>query len=125
MRTENVDITGSLAYSVAELATRLGCKGIVAPTITGYTAKKMSRFRPSCSIIAISPDVNTVKSLKLHFGVYPVLIKELKSLDSTIDKSREIALKHLDLVEGDNIVVTGGYPFSKTKHTNFIKIEEI
>lgn len=125
MRTENVDITGSLAYSVAELATRLGCKGIVAPTITGYTAKKMSRFRPSCSIIAISPDVNTVKSLKLHFGVYPVLIKELKSLDSTIDKSREIALKYLDLVEGDNIVVTGGYPFSKTKHTNFIKIEEI
>lgn len=125
MRTENVDITGSLAYSVAELATRLGCKGIVAPTITGYTAKKMSRFRPGCSIIAISPDVNTVKSLKLHFGVYPVLIKELKSLDSTIDKSREIALKYLDLVEGDNIVVTGGYPFSKTKHTNFIKIEEI
>lgn len=125
MRTENVDITGSLAYSVAELATRLGCKGIVAPTITGYTAKKMSRFRPSCSIIAVSPDVNTVKSLKLHFGVYPVLIKELKSLDSTLDKSREIALKYLDLVEGDNIVVTGGYPFSKTKHTNFIKIEEI
>lgn len=125
MRTENVDTTGSLAYSVAELATRLKCKGIIAPTITGYTAKKMSRFRPSCPIVAISPDINTVKSLKLHFGVYPVLIKELKSLDSTIEKSREIALKYLDLDDGDNIVVTGGYPFSKTKHTNFIKIEEI
>jgi len=125
MRTENVDTTGSLAYSVAELATRLKCKAIVAPTITGYTAKKMSRFRPSCPIIAISPDINTVKSLRLHFGIFPVHIRELNSLDNTIEKSREIALKYLDLVDNDNIIITGGYPFSKTKHTNFIKIEEI
>ena len=125
MRSDNGDITGGLAYSVADLAVRLKCKAIVAPTITGYTAKKMSRFRPSCSIIALSPDVNTVKSLKLHFGVYPVLIKELKSLDDTVSRSREVACKFLDLSEGDRIVVTGGYPFSKTKHTNFIKVEEI
>ena len=125
VRSDSGDITGSLAYSVCDLANRVSCKAIVAPTITGYTARKMSRFRPRCSIIALSPDINTVKSLKLHFGVFPVLIKELKTLDDTISKSKEIALKYFDLSEGDNIVITGGYPFSKTKHTNFIKIEEI
>ncbi len=125
VRSDSGDITGSLAYSVCDLANRVSCKAIIAPTITGYTARKMSRFRPRCSIIALSPDINTVKSLKLHFGVYPVLIKELKTLDDTISKSREIALKYLELNSGDNIVITGGYPFSKTKHTNFIKIEEI
>lgn len=125
LRSDNGDITGSLAYSVTELANRLNCKCIVTPTITGYTAKKMSRFRPKCSIIAISPDINTVRSLKLHFGIYPVLIKELKSLDDTVKRSREVASKFLDLCESDKIIVTGGYPFSKTKHTNFIKIEEI
>ena len=125
IRSDDHDITGGLAYSVADLAVRLDCKAIIAPTITGYTAKKMSRFRPSCPIIALSPDVNTVKSLKLYFGVYPILIKELKSLDDIILKSREVALQYLDLNEGDKIVVTGGYPFSKTKHTNFIKVEEI
>ena len=125
LRSENADITGGLAYSVAELAVRLNCKAIVAPTITGYTARKMSRFRPNCSIIALSPDVNTVKSLKLHFGVYPILIKELKSLDDTVLKSREVACRYLDLLDGDKIIITGGYPFSKTKHTNFIKVEEI
>lgn len=125
VRSDNGDITGSLAYSVVDLATRLDCRCIVAPTITGFTAKKMSRFRPKCPIIAISPDIKTVKSLKLHFGVYPILIKELKSLDETISKSREVALTCIGLGESDKIVVTGGYPFSKTKHTNFIKIEEI
>ncbi len=125
LRSDIGDVTGSLAYSVADLSNRLSCKCIVTPTITGYTAKKMSRFRPNCPIIAISPDINTVKSLKLYYGIYPIFIKELKSLDDTILKSREIALENLDLVSGDKILITGGYPFSKTKHTNFMKIEEI
>ena len=125
VRSDVGDVTGGLAYSVADLAIRLKCNGIVAPTITGYTAKKMSRFRPNCPVLALSPDINTVKSLKLYFGVYPILIKELKSLDDIVLKSREVACKYLDLVDGDKIIVTGGYPFSKTKHTNFVKIEEI
>ena len=125
LRSDDGDITGGLAYSVVDMATRLDCKCIVAPTISGYTAKKMSRFRPKCPIIAISPDVNTVKSLKLYFGVYPILIKELKSLDDTVSRSREVALNYLDISDGDKIIITGGYPFSKTKHTNFIKVEEM
>ena len=125
LRSDNGDITGGLAYSVCELATRLDCKCIVAPTISGYTAKKISRFRPKCLVIALSPDIKTVRSLKLHFGVYPILIKELKTLDDTINKSREIVLKYMNLKSSDKIIITGGYPFSKTKHTNFIKIEEI
>ena len=124
LRTDNGDVTGSLAYSVCDLATRLDCKCIVAPTITGYTAKKISRFRPRCIVLALSPDIRTVKSLKLHFGVYPILIKELKTLDDTISKSREVVKDCLEL-KSCKIIITGGYPFSKTKHTNFIKIEEI
>ena len=125
LRSDVGDITGNLAYSVSLLALKLGCKCIVAPTITGYTARKMSRFRPMCPIIALSPDINTVKSLKLHYGVFPVYIKELKTLDDIINKSREIAIKYLDLSSSDKLIITGGYPFSKTKHTNFIKVEEI
>lgn len=123
-RTDNQDITSSLAYSVTELANRLECKAIVAPTISGYTARKMSRYRPTCPIIAISPNEDTVKSLSLHFGIHPILIKELKSLDDTINKSKEIVSKKLDITN-EKIIITGGYPFSKVKHTNFIKIEEL
>lgn len=125
IRSDAGDITGNLSYSVTNLANSINSKCIVAPTITGYTAKKMSRFRPKCPIIALSPDINTVKNLSLYFGVFPVLIKELKTLDDTILVSRDYASKHLNLVSGDKIIITGGYPFSKTKHTNFMKIEEI
>lgn len=125
MRTEKQDTTGSLAYSVADTSNRLRASCIVAPTISGYTARKMSRFRPFCPIIAVSPNINTVKSLALHFGVNAILIDNLKSFDKMIDEAKEIAINLLDIKEGSKIIITGGYPFDEIKHTNFMKIEEI
>lgn len=125
IKTEKRDATGSLAYSVAGCALRLNCKAIFTPTMSGYTAKKISRFRPICPIIAPSPNELTTKSLALNFGVYPILIDDLKSIDTIIEKSKKIAKDVLLLKEKDNIIITGGYPFKKIKYTNFMKIEEI
>lgn len=124
-RTEKQDITGEISYSVAMLSCRLKCKLIVAPTISGYTARKISRFRPSCPILAITNDPNTAKSLSLNFGIVPVIVNEFKDLDSMLNKSKKIAIQQFQLEEKDKIVITGGYPFKEVKHTNFVKIEEI
>lgn len=125
MRSEKQDITGSLVYSVTECANRLKCKAIIAPTMSGYTARKMSRFRPSCPIIAVSPDEDTVMSLALHFAVRPVLIEELNTLDKIIQTSKQITEELITIQSGDKIIITGGYPFKEVKHTNFMKIEEL
>lgn len=124
-KTRLNDITGTIAYTVAESAGSLDCAAIITPTITGYTAREISRFRPSCPIIAVSPNEETVKLLALNFGVIPVLIDELNSLDKIIVKSTNAAKKILNLQEGDKVVITGGYPFKESKHTNFMKIEEL
>lgn len=125
MRSEKQDITGSLVYSVTECANRLKCKAIIAPTMSGYTARKMSRFRPSCPIIAVSPDEDTVMSLALHFAVRPVQIGELNTLDKIISTSKQITEELITINSGDKIIITGGYPFKEVKHTNFMKIEEL
>ncbi len=124
MRTEKQDITGSIAYSVVDCSSRLKCAFIVTPTITGHTAKKISRFHPKAIIIALSPDIDTVKELNMYYGIYPVLIDELKSFDEIMIRSKEIAKKILKEEKG-KIIITGGYPFSEVKHTNFMKIEEL
>lgn len=125
MRSERQDITGSLVYSVTECANRLKCKAIIAPTMSGYTARKMSRFRPSCPVIAVSPDESTVRSLALHFAIRPVLIPEIGNLDKIITTSKKVAQDMIHMTTGDKLIITGGYPFKDVKHTNFMKIEEL
>lgn len=125
IRSESQDVTGNIACSVAEIANRLKCKAIVAPTISGYTARKMSRFRPRSIIVAISTDKDTIRSLSIYFGVYPVLIDSLKSLDDIVKQAKKIVVDNIDVVAGDKIIITGGYPFKEVKHTNLIEIEEL
>ncbi len=125
VKTEDQEVTGILAYNVAETATRLNCKAIITPTISGYTGRKISRFRPKCPIIATTPNVDTAKSLMLHFGVCPILIDDIKAFDKIIDHARKLTLDLIDVNKGDKIIITGGYPFKEVKHTNFMEIEEI
>ncbi len=119
------DITGVISLGVADAANRLKCCAIIAPTQTGYTARVMSRFRPSCPVIAVSPNLDTVKSLQLHFAVNPVLIDELNTFDKIIEVSKKITFKLVSTKPGDKIIITGGYPFKEVKFTNFMKIEEL
>lgn len=125
MQTETEDVTGSLVYSVTECAKRLHAKAIMTPTMSGYTARKMSRFRPNCPVFALSPDRKTVRSLSLYFAIKPVYVEEIKTIDKAIEVSKEIANDYLEVKDGDKIIITGGYPFKKVKHTNFMKIEEL
>ena len=73
IRDTKQDITSSIAYSVVDSSIRLKTKGIVANTNSGYTARKISYFRPICPIIGLSPNMETVRSLTLTYGVIPIL----------------------------------------------------
>ena len=125
MRTEKENTTGIIAYSVAEAANRLHTKLIVTPTLSGATAKKISRFRPKCLILATSPDIKTIKSLNLNFGVVPTYIDELNSLDKIMSKVTTVASKKFNLKANDKLIITGSYPFKERSETNFMQITKI
>ena len=125
IRSESQDITGNIACSVAEIANRLKCKAIVAPTISGYTARKMSRFRPRCIIIAVSPNKETLRSLSIYFGVNPIMVDNLKSLDDIVKQAKKMVKDIVDIEDEDKIIITSGYPFKDVRHTNLIEIEEL
>lgn len=125
MRTEKQDITGLISYSVSECAMRLKCRAIIAPTITGYTPKKISRFRPVCPIIALSPDRKVIKKLSLSFGVHGIVVDELDSFDKIQKVAKNKAKEFAFVSDGEKIIITGGYPLKDAKHTNFMHIDEI
>lgn len=123
MSTEKQDITTTISYAVVNSALRLRTKAIVASTNSGYTAKKISRFRPICPIIATSPNLDTVRSLTLNYGVYPYLVEKEKTTDDIVKVCKKKVEETLNLDYGDKYIITGGFPAS-INNTNFMRIEE-
>ena len=124
LRNTKQDITSSIAYSVVDSSLRLRTSAIIANTNSGYTAQKISHFRPSCPILGLSPSSDTVHSLTLVYGVIPIQTTECQSTDTIVRMCVRVAKKKMELLDNDIVVVTGGFPISN-KNTNFMKIEVI
>ena len=121
-----IDIPETIAKSVVDCAELLDVKCIVAATISGYSAKKISNLKPNATILAACPTEKTARSLALCWGVYPIFVPEYDSTDEVVNESREKAKEFLKLKKDDLIVITGGFPNNtKVKTTNFLKIEKI
>lgn len=117
-------IASTVSSSVVLGANELDCKAILVATNYGRTARRISQLKPPCPIIAAASDSSVVKSLQLHFGVLPVEAKGDTVYELTANVKQELATI-FKLNPGDKIIVTGGYPFKKVKHTNFMQIDEI
>lgn len=119
------NITETIARSVIEAAKTIDAEVIVASTMSGYTARKISNYRPNCPILATSPDEKTVRKLALNYGVYAIVTGMVDSTDEIIRESIQIAKKYFQMNPGDKMIITGGFPIGTTKTTNLMKIEEI
>lgn len=122
---KRIGLTQTISTCVVESAEMLGSKLIVAATISGFTARKISNLKPSCLILAACPDEAVCRSLALNFGVYPTHVPILGTTDSVIEASLEKAKQFMQLEKGDTVIITGGFPTSVKKTTNLMKIEEI
>ncbi len=118
------DITANIAYSASIAAKRLNAKGIVANTMSGYTAMKISHIRSHCPILGCSPVVETVRLLTINYGIIPLIVNECKSTDTIVKMCTNKAKEMLSLEKDDIIVITGSFPIDN-KNTNFMKIEVI
>ncbi len=119
-------IDGAIASNVVETTSLLDAKLIVATTMSGKTAARVSNLRPKCLILATCPNERVARSLALNFAVYPVVTNVFDSIDKIVEDAKNKALNFADLKKDDLILITGGfYDNSDIKGTNFMKIERI
>ncbi|HER24442.1 MAG TPA: pyruvate kinase [Candidatus Atribacteria bacterium] len=115
----------AISHATCQVAMDLKAKAIVTFTLSGSTARMVSRYRPSVPIIAASTQDSTVRKLALSWGVYPFRADELENTDDMIEKSKKIALKTGLANSGDKIVITAGIPFKVPGTTNLLKVETL
>ena len=121
-----IGISDTIAKLVEESVLYDDIKLIVTATMSGYTARKISNLRPNCTILAICPSSHIAEKVALNFGVKPVITDiEFKSMEELVDEAKLLSQNEFNLVHGDKVVITGGFPFGETSNTNFIRIVEI
>ncbi|ALT69034.1 pyruvate kinase [Methanobrevibacter millerae] len=123
--TGSIGISDTIAKLVVEAAQYTDIKLIVTTTMTGFTARKISNLRPNSPILACCPSKHIAEKVVLNFGVKPIITDVYKTTDKMVENARKMAIKEFDLVKGDLIIVTGGFPIGKTRKTNYLRIMEI
>ena len=117
------NMTDAISHSTCGMA--IDAKAIVACSLSGMTARMVSRFRSPVPIIGLTTNENTWRKLSLSWGVIPAICETFNSTDVLFYTAKKIAKQTLGLEKGDRIVITGGDTTGHSGNTNLIKIEEI
>lgn len=111
----------------AYLASRtLHTKAILTPTETGYTPRKVSRFKPSCPILAITRDRTVMRQLQISWGVIPIY-EPMKyvNMDKYFKDLVIVGMQRGFLHKGDRVVLTAGTKQNQTGTTNLLEIHSV
>lgn len=120
------NISEMIAYSTVEAANELEAKLIIASTLSGYTARKVSNMKPNCPILATTPNEKIARSLQLCYGVETQIVPILKTTDEIVEETIKIATELYNLKENDKVIITGGFSKRGQKsNTNVMQIEII
>ena len=113
----------SVSHAICSMAVDVKAKAIVVNSISGRTARMVSRFRCPVDIIGTTTNERVWRKLNLSWGVTPVLTESYSSMDVMFWQDLKIAREIFTLEPGDNVVLTGGQINGDPGNTNTIKVE--
>ncbi|MBQ8740001.1 MAG: pyruvate kinase [Clostridia bacterium] len=119
------NIVDALSHSACGMAMDVDAKCIVVCSLSGMTARMVSRFRPPMDIIGFTADEKTCRQLALSWGIIPMKSEIYKSTDVLFYSAVNAAKKQLNLQKGDKVLITGGNTNGVSGNTDMIKIETV
>ncbi len=115
----------AISHATCGMAIDIDAKAIAVCSISGMTARMVSRFRCPIDIVGVTTDEDTWRKLALSWGVTPVMSELVNSLDVVFYAAQKLTKKTLGLSKGDRIVITGGMTNGCSGNTNVIKVETL
>ncbi|WBW99304.1 pyruvate kinase [Oceanirhabdus sp. W0125-5] len=115
-------IPDAISIAVCTSAAALKAKAVITATQSGQTANNVSKYRPNCTILAVTPYDDVARRLALRWGIYPIVAEKKDSTDEMIDSSVEIAVEKGHLTKGDLVVIAAGIPMNYAGSTNMMKV---
>lgn len=115
----------AISHATCAMSIDVDAKAICVCSVTGTTARMVSRFRSPVDIVGLTTNKKAWRKLALSWGVTPMLSEKFDSVDIMFYKAKEAAQTALNLKAGDNVVLTAGPINGQYGNTNTIKVEQI
>ena len=115
-------ITDAIAFSASESAKTLGADCIITATQSGYTARKISKYKPRIPVLAVTTNKKVMNQLALSYGVVPVEIKHCEDINTLIDEALNTCKQKELIHNGDLLIITAGILAGVTGGTNVLRV---
>ena len=115
----------AISHATCGMAIDIDAKAIAVCSLSGMTARMVSRFRPPVDIVGLTTSEKTWRKLALSWGVTPQMCENYPSTDVLFYNAQKLTKQVLGLHDGDKIVITGGVTNGKSGNTNLIKVERV
>ncbi len=122
---ETHTIADAVCHATVVTAKDVQSAAIVAPTVSGSTARKLSRFRPSVPIVAVTPSPLVYRQLALFWGTYPLMGQRMSTTDEVVNDAVQRTHQAGYVDQGEIVLVTGGVVGGVPGSTNLMTVRRI
>jgi len=119
-------ITESITSSAVKTAWDLNSSMIVALTETGQTARLLSKYRPHCPIICVTPHPQVARQALINRSVIPIIVEKFHANNQQqIDLAMEWGKERQIVKSGEIVVIVAGIVEGIPGSTNMMKVEVV
>ena len=115
----------AMSHGACSLAIDVGASAIVACTLSGETARQVSRFRCPKPIIGMTTSRKVWNQLALAWNVLPSLSEQFPSVDVLLYYAANAARRSGLVEPGQHIIITAGSTNGASGNTDLIKMSEV
>ena len=116
------DIISQMSRALAE---EVGAKLILAASISGETARLISRYRPELLIVVATATDRVKHQMNLSWGVVPFILEPCRTIEELVERSLAELKKHQMVKIGDKIIIVAGEPVGHAGHVNLLEVREV
>jgi len=118
-------ISDSIICNSIKLAQQVDAKAVIAMTHSGYSAYKISSFRPQSQIFIFTNNHSLLSTLSLVWGIRGFYYDKFISTDHTVEDIIRKLQKSKYIKEDDYVINIASTPIDEKGKTNMIKLSRV
>ena len=117
-----IPVPDAVSGAAVLIARQVKAPAILCLTRSGLTAKMISKHRPECPILGLTPSQQTWRELALWWGVTPERLSEMSDINVAAREAVNVCVRDKLLPEGELVVITAGVPVGRPGSTNVVEV---